>query len=288
MAGFQKLDKKQLPQVIGLGVASCGLFGYFAVKMIAPTASAAPPPKTAASATAGTAASGSATTSATSSASSAPDANSAPVPDAPPPTLAMRDPFVPQENSDPDPAAPIMPAVANVPTLPNAAPAVSATGTASDVPPANLGPLPSSLAAPNSPGTLASQPAPIAALPPVAPAWTLTGILESGKSQVAILRNGDARAYVQPGEMVDANFRVVDVTRSFVELRHGSQTYTLILGGPKTPPAQPGAADAKPLVSGSPLPQNSSPAGTATAPIIPASTEKQITPSDRDGSLTSP
>ena len=95
--GFQKIDKKQMPQVIGLGVASCGMFGFFAFKMIAPTASAAPPPPPAKNAKVAAAAAA--------PASEGAGAAPAATPDAKPPTPGMRDPFIPTDQRQSRPGA---------------------------------------------------------------------------------------------------------------------------------------------------------------------------------------
>jgi hypothetical protein len=256
MAGFQKLEKKQVPQVIGLSIASCGLFGYFAYKMITPTASAAP---VAAKQTATAQPS-------TSGASATTTASAAAVPDAPPPTMQMRDPFAP---TVPLPTA--APTVAAAPAPVKVAAANIGTGLVS-VPPAGLGPLPAMGSASGS--SAASMPptgpgmatGPAAPAPLAAPTWTVTGVLQSGAQSVAVLRNGDARAFAAPGQMVDADYRVVDVTRSFVVLRHGALKYTLPLGGPKTAPAAPQMAA-------------TSVAAPATSPaVVPAATPASQTP----------
>ena len=74
---------------------------------------------------------------------------------------------------------------------------------------------------------------------PVAPAWTVTGVLQGDGGQVAILRSGEVRQFAHRGDLVGGDFRVVDVTRDSVVLRHGSARYTLPLGGAKPVDAKP-------------------------------------------------
>ena len=66
---------------------------------------------------------------------------------------------------------------------------------------------------------------------PAAPSWTVTGVLQGGGEQIAILRSGEVRQFAHRGDVVGGNFRVVDVTRNYVILRHGTVRYTLPLGG---------------------------------------------------------
>ena len=235
--GFQKIDKKQMPQVIGLGVVSCGMFGYFAVKMMAPTASAAPPPPAKkADVTVAAAANtpGAGPVPGTTAASGTAPATDAATPDAPPPTPGMRDPFIPaiSDATAPTPPAPVKMQVASRVTsdsdalhLPAAPPlpSVEAVGDRA------LAPLPGA----------SSPTASLAPMPVVlsAPPWTVTGVVRSGPEEMVILRSGEARRIVRAGEMVDAHFRIADVTRDYVVLRHGAQSFTLPLGGPKIVPA---------------------------------------------------
>jgi hypothetical protein len=199
MAGFQKLDKKQMPQVIGLGVASAGLFGYFAFKMIAPTASAAP---TSAAPAAAAPAAANTTPGMPASQTATTTTDTPAVVDAPPPTPGMRSPFVPL--IPPAPAA-VTPPASPATAAPAPRPVRVATANTADggtaVPP-GFGPLPpvtpTSAVTPPTVGTPGSV-APLPVAPTPAPAWTVTGVLQSGSEDVAILRNGSERAYVHPG-----------------------------------------------------------------------------------------
>lgn len=60
--------------------------------------------------------------------------------------------------------------------------------------------------------------------------WILTGVLESGNTHVAILRNGSERCIVKEGDWIDDRYRVSEVTRDRVDLRAGRHVYTLLLG----------------------------------------------------------
>ena len=110
----RRSTRKQMPQVIGLGVASCGMFGYFAYKMVAPTVSAAPapPPK---------AAHGRRRAVAARPTPQRPRPRRPPrrrSPDAQPPTPGMRDPFIAtisDQDAAPRPQAPAVAAGAGRP-----------------------------------------------------------------------------------------------------------------------------------------------------------------------------
>jgi hypothetical protein len=276
MASFKKLDKKQVPQVIGLGAASAGLFGYFIVKMIVPTASAATAAPTAkpAMATTATPAAATATTPGTPVAS-APAGSAAPAADAPAPTPGMRNPFVPLIGTTVD--ATVAPTVipAAMPATPKPVRVATAnTSRASFAVPAGLGPLPSM-----SPGGLTPMPVAAPAGSPVA--WTVTGIISNGSQSVAIMRNGDERAYVHPGDFVDSQFRVIDVTAQSVVLRSGTQRYILPLGAPPSPPVNPASSTA-PLATIAPLVLPSSvdtSTSTSSAPTM-GSTPAVAAPAD--------
>lgn len=239
MAKFQ-LDKKQILPAVGMAVASAGLFTYFVVKMTTPPPlQAAPPaPTTQTASTHGSAASPNATA-ATGGAPTQEDAASNPL-DAlmAPPMPGMRNPFIPQI-VDPGPTAakPVQEASSNIgqPAFP---------GVPRDLPrPGSLGPVP--------PMGISGGLPPVGQAP-AAPAltdWTVTGVLSSTDpaNRIAILRAGDVRRFVRQGDMVDSNFRLVDVSRTGVVLAQGSHRIRLPLGGFKTDtdkhkPVQSGAA----------------------------------------------
>ena len=69
-----------------------------------------------------------------------------------------------------------------------------------------------------------------------APSWSVTGVLQGASEKVAILRSGSARRIVHSGDFVDSVYRVIEVTRTSVVLRHGPALYRLTLGGLKAAP----------------------------------------------------
>jgi len=271
----KKLDKKQTSQVAVMGVLSAGLFGYFAKTLILPSPASAKgpaPPPAAPAATSGAA--GSPAPSAASApgahqTASAAGAVTAPA-DVPAPSPLMRDPFVQPVSSAP----PVVAAPAPAPA-PAAAPPVRVTRLE------GLSPAP--LFVPRAPvlpfPAAGARPAPTAAgLPPlpVAPPWTVTGVLQSGSEHIAILRSGEARRFVRQGEYVDSQFQVASVTRNAVVLRSGRAVFTLPLGGAKETgqakaghsPAFPVSAPSVPALPASfraPMPAPSRPA----APLLP-------------------
>ncbi len=266
---LKKLDKKQVPQFAALCVLSGGLFGYFVIRIVTPTAAAAGtrvavPTAAAATTAAATPATGTApaakagATPGVVGAAAGPDVSDAAVP----PTPNMRDPFVvgyapPKTASVPAQAVPAA-AVAAATVLPKPGKLPVAQG----IPVANIReaalplPAPPAPALPSVPAGFAvrsmgaapalplTRPAP---LPPAPPKWTVTGVLLGGAGQVAILRDGGARRFVRAGDSVDGVYRVVDVTRTSVVLRHGVTVYALTLGG--AAPASGGRVDpAAPLL----------------------------------------
>ncbi len=250
-----KYDKKQLPQLIALGVLTAGAGTYTVVRLSAPGpvfAQVHPPvsaAKRGASALAATKP-GPAAPAAQPGAGADPAAPADPGA-APPPGPAMRDPFavgyaVPVAAA----AAPPAPAAASaLPPLPGKPLAGRKTAAMPGLSPLPVSPplspfgLPSAPAAPVLPGrlpggsTASAGPSLLAAPPP--PAWTVTGVLQGDGGQVAILRSGEARRIVRSGDFVDSTYRVASVSRTAVVLKHGAAVYQLALGAAK---AAPGAA----------------------------------------------
>lgn len=256
---MKKLEPKQVPQFAALCILSAGTFGYFVVRLVTPSPAAAgthPPVAMAAAVPATAAAPGKAGVPAVASTPAAGAAGTAAAPEdapAPPPAATMRDPFavgyvdpktapaqIVTAQIAPLPVPPVLPAskttraggkpalqMAALPPAPIGVPAAPPLPTGLTdlrVRPAALAPLP----------TVRKAPAP----PPPAPAWTVTGVLQGEAEQVAILRNGEARRIVRTGDAVDSVYKVVDVTRSAVFLRHGKTFYELALGGAKAAPVQ--------------------------------------------------
>ena len=259
---MKQLDKKQLPQIIALGVLTAGAGAYAAVHFAAPgPASAQTHPAAVASTPApgaavkpgdpkpgdpmpaapepGDAKFGAAVSAGTVAAL---DASVAP-----PPVPGMRDPFAVGyfDTAGPGAAsgthAPALPAlmpgkqmaaVSKLSPMP-IGPAAFSLPTAPALPSASRGQtlpgLPSGPSVPALPASITPVPAP--------PAWTVTGVLAGAGGKVAILRSGEARRIVRSGDFVDSTYRVAAVSRTAVILRHGILVYQIKLGGVKASPS---------------------------------------------------
>lgn len=230
---MKKLDQKQIPQFVALCILSFGVFGYFVVKMVAPgTASASteatPPSSSAVSVTASGSAPG------TVKGVTTPGDDT--LPTVIPPSAGMRDPFA-VGYIDPKTI------VLSPPTAASQS-ASKGTATASAMP--SLMPMPS-LQGPETVSALSgltirpnSEAATSIGVTPLAlaPTWTVTGVLLTDSAKMAILRNGQARRIVRSGELVDSTYRLAEVTRNWVVLRHGSLSYRILLGVGKPSPTQ--------------------------------------------------
>ncbi len=281
---MQKLDKKQMPQFVGLCVLSTGVFGYFGLRMVTPSPAAAatrPALKPIVPAEAA------AVVPASTPASTPAGAEAA----APPPTPGMRDPFqVGYHDPKAAPAAP--PAFTPPPPpggpVPAAGPQV-ASAQIHEVAPAPVSGLtmPGFASVPPAPplpvGVSALPPQKIAPMPAPAPAppkWTVTGLLQGEDGGgMAVLRDGESRCIVHVGDFVDGLFRVTAVTRSSVVLRHGAAFYTLSLGTKaeeKAPAPVPATA---PAIVPAPvsLPAPPAPALPRQSRSVPASARRQWT-----------
>ena len=279
---MNKLDKKQIPQFAALCVLSAGAFGYFVVKMVTPSPAAAgtrPHPVTSAALIA---TASSPTSAAVAEAGKAgeskreagklgtgPDAAPAEAEEqVPAPTPGMRDPFVigyVDPKTQPAIAtSPALPAAQNKAMLPLTKPAKAAGPQVASI--HEVGPVPVGVSAlpfglKGLPPLGAASPLPVTlkkAEPeaPAAPAWTVTGVLQSGTGQIAILRSGAARRIVHTGDFVDSVYRVTTVTRSAVILRHGKMFYHLTLGTPKaaSPAVPPLTTPARAVFPSAPIP----------------------------------
>ncbi len=265
---MKKLEQKQIPQFAALCVLTAGVAGYGVMHLMTPgTASAGTRPATPAVTNALPAKPGDAKPGGTKLAEAKPgDPAAFPAEGsgdggAPPPSPAMRDPFVVGIADSSSLPVALAPAAVKAPTLP---------GLAGKLPPAgarvaSLGPLPVTLpdapagspgglsgfpshpsAAPGQPGSLPSAPAALALPPaqPAPPAWTVTGVLQGADGKVAILRSGEARRIVRSGDFVDSTYKVTGVSRTAVVLRHGALVYRLALGAAKLDAAKPGVLPA--------------------------------------------
>jgi hypothetical protein len=264
----KKLDKRQAPLVVILSLLAAGLFGFFVYQMITPSKAAAHMQPS---------------EEGLRQVRSIAQAVVAPVL-APPPSAGMRDPFIPGIT---DPA--VLMAYrktlqAAKPSSPGGArpiPIPAAWNSAISMP--HVTPLPAAYPTfgGNSHGSLAAAPIAPVDYDLQAPSWTLTGIVESGGGEIAIMRNGDSRRMVRRGEMVDGQFRVVDVEANRVVLASGKARFNLPLGGEKkAPPVQsqatPGATAAPsntppslatPAVSGATAPSTSNAGPSAATPL---------------------
>lgn len=292
---MQKLDKKQIPQFVGLCVLSTGTFGYFGLRMVTPSpAAAATRPALKPSEPAEASAAKTAAAPAGTVADAVADAV------APPPTPGMRDPFVVGCKDPKTAAAPgTLPAFA----APLHGPAPAASPQVADaqiheqvsaLPPAPVSELtmPGFPAAPPLPPAASVLPPqkaisekimPLPAPPPAPPKWSVTGLLQGEDGAgVAILRDGESRRIVHVGDFIDGMFRVTRVTRSEVILRHGTTFYTLPLGTkPDSKPEAPTAPTAPPL-SAAPAPIVSAPAVPApAAPPLPRQSQAAPVPAQR-------
>jgi hypothetical protein len=237
MANFT-YDKKQLPQIIGLGAASIALFGFFGLKMVAsPGTQAAPTPAPTPTAQPSQEAAGSVSV-------TNPDTDATVSPasliGAPAPSDSMRSPFTPGLS----------------PTAPKTGPGSIQVASAS---------LPSAPPVPGLPSIGQVQPLnPIAAAGPAA--WTVTGVIRSDtdpSATIAIFRSGDQRRYVSIGQMVDDTTRFVGVDRTGVTVIQAGTRIRLSLGGPT-----PDSKTASSTVTGQTSPFAASTA-TNTLPSLP-------------------
>jgi len=249
---MKPLDKKQLPQIIALGVLTAGAGTYAAVHFAAPgPASAQTHPAAAATPAPSAAAKPGDPKPGDPKPGTAPPAGTLAATntgDAPSPAPGMRDPFaVGYVDSASQPGAV---SGAHAPALPALMPGkqVAAVGKLSPMPisPSPLfglppaPPLPGSSHGQTLPGLPASPsalmlPASITAAP-APPAWTVTGVLAGEGGKVAILRSGEARRIVRSGDFVDSTYRVAAVSRTAVILKHGALVYQIKLGGTKAAP----------------------------------------------------
>lgn len=284
---MNKLDKKQIPQFAALCVLSAGVFGYFVMKIVTPSPAAAgtrPHP-------AGEGVQASAALPAPVKPAAAGKSGAAPeaaqdadgkADEAPAPTPGMRDPFVIGYVDPATVSAPAAPTPAPAPVAVPAKAAAARVASIREVAPTSVGTpaLPFGLKGFPAPGTESPAPgaalplpaAPRAAAPPPAPAWTVTGVLQSAAGQMAVLRDGDARRIVRTGDSVDSLYRVVAVTRSAVVLRHGTTFYHLTLGAssPATAaPTRPAAVPAFVPAPTPPAPPVGAPREDAFAPAAP-------------------
>ena len=211
------IDKKQLPQIVGLGALSLGLFGYFGWRVVTPPAMsgqasaavrmAAKPVANAAAGKPG--------------AAGVTPTDPTELTDGAAPVAGMRDPFIPLITDDPAVAAVVKPTLM--------ASAMTAPGSLTPVPG-----LPSGSSVQPLPG-FGGTTAGTSPLQPLlaAPTWTVTGVLAANDDKndfVAVLRQGDVRRFVRMGAMVDDQYRLVGIDRSGVTLLSGKTRFRIALG----------------------------------------------------------
>lgn len=268
---MKPLDKKQFPQVIVLAVLALGLFGYFAKALFLPGPVSAKGP---APAPAGASAGASAKPAVGAAISGAPA--DAPVPL---PSANGRDPFVPAVSSG-NAAASVQAGLPKPAAAPAAAPAPRLASLRL-LPPASISiPAAPALPFPAVPAPVSAHPAGFLPPLPVAPSWTVTGVLQSGPEHIAILRSGDTRRFVKQGDYIDDRFQVAQVTRSFVVLRTGKSAFTLPLGGTRSKGAVSEAPTRVPAVP--------SVAAPAPAPSQPQLPRLALPPAPQDMSRAAP
>ena len=258
-----QIDKKQLPQVIVLGVLSVGCFGYFASRMIAPTAATADGVAPAPVATASTSSSASSTASAPS------DQVAMGFIDAPP-APGMRDPFF-SSLSPVDPDAPVAPPTpSSAPPLPHASLAsLPSMGNVQPLP--SIGPAPTAAPLPLSKAAIAR--AAVAQL-----GWTVSGVVApygNPSASMAVLRSGDERSFVRIGSRVDGMYTVTLITHTGIILQGNGQSLHLHIGGDPSAPPAPAQPIGASVSSGQPaaLPSIQPAVPTQAAPLtVPTST----------------
>jgi hypothetical protein len=255
-------DKKQLPQVIVLGVLSLGLFGYFGFRMLTPPPSEAAPQGTKAALTAKAETTATATVAAASTDAAAPVAG---VIDAPP-VANVRDPFVAPVND----LAPLP--VATNPTSPAAPPPLPVVRNVASLPAFNtIKPLPTARVPSAPPLNNFNNVNALPSAPPVdlgPSGWTVTGVIGDDtdpSSRIACMRNGDLHRYVRSGGTVDGDFQVVSVNRDGVVLRRSGHVYRLRIG--QTVGAPTAGTQALPAATPSDKP---SPGVSIRRPEVPA------------------
>ena len=207
-----KLDKKQLPQLVALGVLMLGSVGYVSFTVLRPKKSARVPAPVVEARQETDGSGGAADSRPTAArqwqmvvARTFPDLMNVP---------ARRDPFVPQIVPDAAPAQPERARSSPAPRRP------TANQFAGSVPPVN--PF-----AVIGPGTLPSA----AVVPEPDPDFVLTGIIR-GKENVAIIRAGESGRYiVKQGQLIDGRYRVLSVSDNGAVLAYKKRRIHVRLGG---------------------------------------------------------
>ena len=205
-----KPDKKQLPQLIVLGVLVLVCVGYVSFKAMAPATpapQAVKPAKEAADPTA----------------SVVPDKSAAMALASLGATPARRDPFMPQA----------LPAAERDESQ-NVTPPTK--GRTASVTPTNGGKLPRINVGAFNPFAQSGGHASVTTLPPRTvpePTYTLTGVVR-GEENVVVVRSSDnTRHSVRQGQLIDGRYRVLAVTDDGAVLANGKRRIYMKLGGSK-------------------------------------------------------
>lgn len=227
---FQKLDPKQVPQVIALGVLSLGALGYAAVNFMGTPARSNSP----AAAQQAKVQPASATTEPGAAAANTPG-------NGPEGTMAGNLTLPGQYNPDPFRA----PASADEKKTPAPAPAPKFT------PPSRPAPaLPSvgrEFTPPPAPSVPVVPPAPVAPPAPERPNVVVTGIIDvEGNPDMALVEFGAEQRIIQIGDQL-SDYKVKKIGLDGIWLVHGKDRFFVALGTPNTPGA-PGA----PAATGTP------------------------------------
>jgi hypothetical protein len=201
-------DKKQIIQIVALGVLLLSFVGYLSFKLMTPKA-AAPKPVVEASKPADTV-----------KAEATPETT--PTPGAvPTPLVAVQATNMSSDISPGsglrDPFAPAIIPLTSIPIQPR-----NHTQLASNahVPPMAIPPIG---AAGDTQATAQPQPDPM-------PQFVLTGVV-TGRKNIAIVKLGEARYIVEEGRKINGLYQVVSVSQEGVLLSHNGQSVFLKLGG---------------------------------------------------------
>ncbi|MCC2669039.1 MAG: hypothetical protein K0Q72_1510 [Armatimonadetes bacterium] len=237
---MQKMDPKQVPQVIGLGVISAGVFGYalfnFALGGPKPTTAVEPAPKSGAAVTSVAAAAGAAEAGTVPGAVPGAGPGGVQVVQNTPPALQLPgqynpDPF--RSSEKPEPSVVVAPKPAPAPAPEKKAPLLPPSGTAKP-----------------GPADGASQPAPapkvvvVPAKPP-RPEIVVRGTSVVEGMNLAILEIGQEHRVVQVGDVLSKGFKVKKIKLEGVEVVGDKDKFFVPVGAksePKKPDNAEGAA----------------------------------------------
>lgn len=220
MAKLEKIDQKQLPQVILLGVLSLGIFGFFGMQMLTP---AKPPPKAAAD-----------KKEATATGEGLPRIAAAPVGGRAYPSQYNPDPFraVVRRRQRSEMEAMLRRAFGQAPTpgRPRGGGPMTSAGRPRPLPPVtgvDMVPYPAGGGAVPSERPVVEA----VAVRPVRPELTVTGIINPREGQsMALVALGSQQRILQVGDTLPNNYRVRRVDLDGVLLTDGKDIFFVGLG----------------------------------------------------------